>query len=90
MDALPVQEDTGLPYASRTTAVDATGATVPVMHACGHDAHVTCALGAAGLLARNRAAWSGTYLALFHLNSTQRPARFLSTPTTPPPMCCTS
>jgi hippurate hydrolase len=65
MDGLPVQEATGLPYASTTTAVDATGATVPVMHACGHDAHVTCALGAAGLLARNRDAWSGTYLALF-------------------------
>jgi amidohydrolase len=65
MDALPVRETTGLPYASDTTTVDADGATVPVMHACGHDAHVTCALGAAALLAGNRDAWSGTYLALF-------------------------
>lgn len=65
MDALPVCETTGLPYASERTAVDAGGATVPVMHACGHDAHVTCALGAAWLMARNRDAWSGTYLALF-------------------------
>jgi hippurate hydrolase len=65
MDALPVREATGLPYASTSTAQDATGATVPVMHACGHDAHVTCGLGAAELLARNRDAWSGTYVALF-------------------------
>lgn len=65
MDALPVLEATGLPYASTSTAEDATGATVPLMHACGHDAHVTCALGAAELLARNRGAWSGTYVALF-------------------------
>lgn len=65
MDALPVREATGLPYASTKTAVDSTGTTVPLMHACGHDAHVTCALGAAELLARNRDAWSGTYVALF-------------------------
>lgn len=65
MDALPVRETTGLPYASTKTTVDATGTTVPLMHACGHDAHVTCALGAAELLARNRGAWSGTYVALF-------------------------
>lgn len=65
MDALPVREATGLPYASTKTAVDGTGATVPLMHACGHDAHVACALGAAELLARNRDTWSGTYVALF-------------------------
>jgi hippurate hydrolase len=65
MDALPVREATGLDYASTKTAVDATGTTVPLMHACGHDAHVTCALGAAELLARNRDTWSGTYVALF-------------------------
>ena len=41
MDALPVREDTGLPYASVDTATDATGKRVPVMHACGHDMHVT-------------------------------------------------
>lgn len=41
MDALPVEENTGLDYASSVRAVDATGETVPVMHACGHDMHVT-------------------------------------------------
>ena len=50
MDALPVKERTGLPYVSTLTATDDTGASVPVMHACGHDAHVTCLLGAAELL----------------------------------------
>src|ERR1051325_9836130 len=39
MDALPVQEATGLPYASKVIATDGTGKTVPVMHACGHDMH---------------------------------------------------
>jgi metal-dependent amidase/aminoacylase/carboxypeptidase family protein len=41
MDALPVQEATGLPYASKVTATDSAWKTVPVMHACGHDMHVT-------------------------------------------------
>jgi len=41
MDALPVEEATGLPYASKITATDSAGKTVPVMHACGHDTHVT-------------------------------------------------
>src|SRR4051794_15082674 len=41
MDALPVQEATGLPYASKVTTTDSTGKTVPLMHACGHDMHVT-------------------------------------------------
>jgi amidohydrolase len=65
MDAMPVVEATGLPYASTKTAIDSTGATVGVMHACGHDAHVTCGLGAAELLSGSRDAWSGTYIALF-------------------------
>ena len=47
MDALPVREATGLPYASTVTATDRDGNDVPVMHACGHDMHVTCLLGAA-------------------------------------------
>jgi amidohydrolase len=64
-DALPVKEATGLPYASTTTAADETGGTVNVSHACGHDAHVTCLLGAAELLARARSAWRGTLIALF-------------------------
>lgn len=65
MDALPVQEATGLDYASTATAVDDEGATVPVMHACGHDMHVTCLLGAADLLASGRGRWTGTVIALF-------------------------
>jgi hippurate hydrolase len=65
MDALPVTELTGLPYASMQTAVDETGATVGVSHACGHDVHVTCLLGAAELLAGRRDRWSGTFVALF-------------------------
>ena len=65
MDALPVRENTGLPYASTLTAVDDTGNTVGVAHACGHDAHVTCLLGAAELLAQAPQSWSGTFIALF-------------------------
>jgi amidohydrolase len=65
MDALPVRETTGLPYASTDTASDAEGNEVPVMHACGHDVHVTCLLGAAHLLADHHDRWSGTLVALF-------------------------
>lgn len=65
MDGLPVTELTGLSYASTQTAVDEAGATVGVSHACGHDVHVTCLLGAAELLAGRRDAWSGTFIALF-------------------------
>jgi hippurate hydrolase len=65
MDALPVEEATGLPYASTATATDAGGSEVPVMHACGHDMHVTWLLGATTLLAQARDAWQGTLLAVF-------------------------
>jgi amidohydrolase len=65
MDALPVKEATGLPYASTATATDADGNEVPVMHACGHDMHVTWLIGATTLLARARDAWHGTLLAVF-------------------------
>jgi hippurate hydrolase len=65
MDALPVQEATGLSYASSVRATDAAGNDVPVMHACGHDVHVTCLLGAAALLAQATQQWSGTGIALF-------------------------
>ncbi|MBY8847259.1 amidohydrolase [Saccharothrix sp. MB29] len=60
MDALPVEEKTGLPYASGVV-VDGT----PVAHACGHDVHVTCLVGAARELSADRASWSGTVLAVF-------------------------
>ncbi len=65
MDALPVAERTGLPYASTERAVDRDGADVPVMHACGHDMHVTCLLGALELLVASRNTWKGTVLAVF-------------------------
>lgn len=65
MDALPVEEATGLGYASTDRATDADGNDVPVMHACGHDVHVACLLGAARLLAEAKDAWHGTFIALF-------------------------
>lgn len=65
MDALPVKETTGLSYASQATANDAEGKTVPVMHACGHDMHVTWLIGAATLMAQNRDAWKGTLMTVF-------------------------
>ena len=65
MDALPVKEATGLPYASSVTATDSDGKTVPVMHACGHDMHVTWLIGATTLFARNRDAWRGTLMPVF-------------------------
>ena len=60
MDALPVEERTGLPYASKVTTKDDSGATVSVMHACGHDIHMTSLIGAATLLARAKDRWRGT------------------------------
>lgn len=60
MDALPVEEKTGLPYASTVKATDDAGNVVPVMHACGHDVHVTSLVGAATLLARAKSRWRGT------------------------------
>ncbi len=65
MDALPVKELTGLPYASSATATDSEGKTVPVMHACGHDMHVTWLIGATILFARTREAWRGTLMPVF-------------------------
>jgi hippurate hydrolase len=65
MDALPVEERTGLPYASKVTTRDRDGSTVPVMHACGHDMHVTWLSGASRLLAQARDAWSGTLMVVF-------------------------
>ena len=65
MDGLPVREETGLPYASTVIAADAAGNDVPVMHACGHDVHVACLLGAAEWFAINTDAWSGTLVTIF-------------------------
>jgi hippurate hydrolase len=65
MDALPVVEQTGLPYASKVRTQDARGATVGVMHACGHDLHMTNLIGVARYLATHRDAWSGTVLFVF-------------------------
>jgi hippurate hydrolase len=65
MDALPVAEATGLGYASRITAADGEGNEVPVMHACGHDMHVACLLGAAHLLAAARGQWAGNLVVVF-------------------------
>ncbi len=65
MDALPVKEATGLPYASKITAADRDGKAVPVMHACGHDIHVTWLMGVATLFAQTREAWRGTLMAVF-------------------------
>jgi amidohydrolase len=65
MDALPVKEDTGLDYASTVTATDRNGTEVPVAHACGHDLHTTCMLGAAEVLAADTTSWSGTLVVVF-------------------------
>jgi amidohydrolase len=61
MDALPIVEDTGLPYAS-TVEADGPDGTVGVMHACGHDLHMTNFIGVARYLSENRDRWSGTVL----------------------------
>jgi amidohydrolase len=65
MDGLPVLEATGLPYASTARGTDHEGHDVPVMHACGHDVHVTCLLGATERLVAERGSWSGTLVSLF-------------------------
>jgi len=65
MDALPVLEDTGLEYASTARGIDRDGHDVPIAHACGHDVHVSCLVGATAELAAARDTWSGTLLAVF-------------------------
>lgn len=64
MDALPVQEKTGLAYASRARQVNLDGVDMPVMHACGHDMHVTTLIGVARQLKSRRADWRGTVMLL--------------------------
>ncbi|KQR51005.1 amidohydrolase [Leifsonia sp. Leaf336] len=65
MDGLPVLEQTGLPWASTATAPGDDGHPVPVMHACGHDIHITCLLGAVERLVATTDEWSGTVVAVF-------------------------
>ncbi|MGI8734652.1 MAG: amidohydrolase [Pyrinomonadaceae bacterium] len=60
LDALPVEEKTELPYASKVRTKNDAGQEVGVMHACGHDIHMTSLLGAAKLLAQLKDQWSGT------------------------------
>jgi amidohydrolase len=60
MDGLPVEEKSGLANASKVRQVDITGVEQPVMHACGHDVHMTALIGTARQLAARKAAWSGT------------------------------
>ena len=64
MDALPVSEETGLEYASEVTAVLPDGRTIGVMHACGHDIHITNLVANARLLALARSLWSGTLVVI--------------------------
>jgi len=60
MDGLPVEEQSGLPYASKARQVDTTGIEQPVMHACGHDVHITAMVGTARQMAARKDQWSGT------------------------------
>ena len=60
MDALPIKEATGLPYASAAIGKATDGTDTPVMHACGHDVHMTVWVGTARAMAASKASWSGT------------------------------
>lgn len=62
MDALPVEEKTGLPYASKVKMKNAAGQEVSVMHACGHDLHMTNMVGVARVMAAEKARWHGTLM----------------------------
>ncbi|MFB9545838.1 amidohydrolase [Micromonospora sagamiensis] len=65
LDGLPIQEESGVAYASTDTGRLPDGSVSGVMHACGHDLHVTVALATAGVLVGNRAAWAGTVVWIF-------------------------
>ena len=60
LDALPVKENTGLPFASTVVIRDASGQSIPVMHACGHDIHMSAWAGTARLMSEHRNRWQGT------------------------------
>ncbi len=62
MDGLPVPEKSGLPNASTATQIDWDGNEVPVMHACGHDVHITSLVGTARVMSATRDTWSGTLM----------------------------
>jgi hippurate hydrolase len=62
LDALPVEEKTGLSYASKVRTKDDAGHDVPVMHACGHDLHMAAILGTAEIMARSKDSWNGTLM----------------------------
>jgi amidohydrolase len=62
MDALPIVEETGVPYASHVKSTNASGQQVGVMHACGHDVHVTTLIGTARALAASKSKWHGTLM----------------------------
>ena len=62
LDALPVEEKTGLPYASKVHAKDDAGLDVPVMHACGHDLHMAALVGTAEIMAHSKTTWHGTLM----------------------------
>jgi hippurate hydrolase len=62
LDALPVEEKTGLPYASKVHTKDDAGHDVPVMHACGHDLHMAAIVGTAAIMARSKDTWHGTLI----------------------------
>ena len=76
MDALPMAENTGLPYASSVKAIDEEGVEVDGAHSCGHDMHVTWMMGVARVLAEHRDAWKGTVNA-------ERPPEFTTLSTYP-------
>ena len=64
LDALPVKEKTGLPYASTRVVKDDLGLEVPVMHACGHDVHIACLVGTCRTLVKIREKWNGTLVVI--------------------------
>jgi amidohydrolase len=65
MDALPIRESSGLPYASDRTGTDRFGQATSIAHACGHDMHIVWLMGASRLLAENREGWRGAVMAVF-------------------------
>ncbi|EIM28654.1 amidohydrolase [Microvirga lotononidis] len=65
MDALPIEESTGLSYASRESGIDRFGQSTAIAHSCGHDMHVAWLMGATRILSENRDRWHGTVIAVF-------------------------